>query len=781
MSWNSRRGETQREAALSSIHRFLRAAVLPALIAVFGCLLAAPSSAQAPASAVLDSVRVEGNQLTDRSLILSTFGLSPGDALAPGPVRDGIKRLWALRLFSDIQVDGERGDGGVVLTIRVVERPRITSVRLEGAKEIGDDELREKTSTKTGTLLDRRVLEEDRRKILQAYLDEGFARAAVTVLPKVTGTSAEVTFKIEEGEKSRIRAISFEGNTAFSDDDLRGEMKTRKKGFLRGGTYKPEKLEEDLERIAAFYRNHGFKDARVADHSLAYSPDGKRLEIQIQVEEGGKFTIGETRIEGNETVSDSLLAAAVTHRESQEYNEEEIDRGTANMYNIYMERGYLVGLSIRPVTEERDHVVDVVYQISEGEPSHIDDVKIVGNTHTKERVIRRVLTIRPGELFRRSSLQRSQREVFALGYFEDVQVDYEPPVGEGTDMDLVFRVKEKQTGTASAGMGYSSDAGLTGFLELGHNNLFGNGQSVTIKLERGSRRSNYELAFNEPWFLGTPTSLGAELFNTERVRDLYDETRRGGAVSVGRPLPWLDYTRAFATYRLEDVKLSDFETQEIADLFATGARRTSSVRFALLRNSTDNPFYPSNGSRLSTSSEFAGGLMGGDVDFQKHIVEQRFYFRPFWTPAVMLRMRMGALTGFKAGQSVPNYETFRLGGTTVDYLRGYDDYYVVPEENVRSSSGQTIRYPGGRYMLTLTAEYQFLIAEPVHGLLFFDAGDTWSALRDLDLTGLRRGAGFGVRLEVPLLGQIGFDYAYGFDRDGGRGGWRPHLILGRQF
>jgi outer membrane protein insertion porin family len=162
-------------------------------------------------------------------------------------------------------------------------------------------------------------------------------------------------------------------------------------------------------------------------------------------------------------------------------------------------------------------------------------------------------------------------------------------------------------------------------------------------------------------------------------------------------------------------------------------------------------------------------------------VDQRYYFRPFWRPTLMLRIRTGVLTGYRAGASVPSYETFRLGGTTVDYLRGYDDYYVVPEENLRSSGGSVIRYPGGRYALTLSAEYQFLIVEPLHGLLFFDAGDTWNDLEDLDLTSLRRGAGFGIRLEIPLLGQIGFDYGYGFDRDGGTSGWRPHLILGRQF
>jgi outer membrane protein insertion porin family len=752
---------------------------------ILGVLLAgSPSRAAAQAAgAVLDSVRVEGNKLTDTALVRSTLSLKPGTALSPPAVREGLKRLWGLRLFSDLSVDGERSERGIVLTVRVVERPRITAVRFEGADKLSSDELLEKISSKVGTLLDRSTLDSDRRKLLAAYQEEGYARAQVAPLPKITGgTKADLTFRIEEDQKCKIREISFEGNEAFDGGKLRKAIKTKRKAFLRGGGFNQEKFQEDLERVAAFCRNHGYKDARVTDHALRYSPDGKDLRISITVEEGAKFTIGEIRFEGNTVLADSILVQTVRFESGSEYNQEQIDRASAEMYNLYMERGYLVSLSIQPDTEEHDHAVDVTYRIHEGDPSRIGEVKIVGNTRTKERVIRRELSVLPGQIFRRSALQRSQRDAFALGFFEDVQVDYEPPAGpDTTGIDLMFRVKEKQTGTASAGLGYSSDAGLTGFVELGHNNLFGNGQSVTLKLERGSRRSNYEVGFNEPWFMNTPTSLGVDLYKTDRSLDLYDERRTGGSVSVGRPIPWLDYTRGFATYGLEDVKLTNFETKDIEALFVTGTRRTSSVRLGLIRNSTDNPFYPASGSRVTTSSEFAGAVLGGDTDFQKHVVDQRYYIRPFWKPALMLRMRTGILTGYHAGGSVPSYETFRLGGTTTDYLRGYDDYYVVPDENVRTSDGRIVRYPGGRYMLTLTAEYQFLIAEPVHGLFFFDAGRSWNSVHDVDLTGLKRGAGAGIRLEVPLLGQIGFDYAYGFDRDGGRSGWRPHLIFGRMF
>jgi outer membrane protein insertion porin family len=346
-------------------------------------------------------------------------------------------------------------------------------------------------------------------------------------------------------------------------------------------------------------------------------------------------------------------------------------------------------------------------------------------------------------------------------------------------------VQEKQTGTASAGAGYSSQSGVTGFVELGHNNLFGNGQSIAIRLERGGKRSNVELSFTEPWFRDTPMTLGADIFNTQRDLDFYDRRDVGGGVRLGRPLPWPDYTRGVVAYDLRDVTLSNIrpvsagEPSNLAELRATKwPRRVSSVTVTFTRNSTDNPFYPTRGSRLTWSSEIAGGLFGGVEHFTKETTELRNYTKLRGPVALMLRGR----AGFLAGSTVPDYERFRLGGTTSDYLRGYPDYYVVPRANItRDASGRVLdRYPGGRSMLILTSELQFPIADPLHGLLFFEAGNTWNSTRDLDLGDLRKSLGLGIRLEVPALGRVGFDVGYGFDREEG-GKWETHFQLGNTF
>jgi outer membrane protein insertion porin family len=284
----------------------------------------------------------------------------------------------------------------------------------------------------------------------------------------------------------------------------------------------------------------------------------------------------------------------------------------------------------------------------------------------------------------------------------------------------------------------------------------------------------------------------------------------GGSVRLGRPLPWPDYSRGSVSYRLEDVTI-DGELQGTQDSIAFAGQplgqavRTSSLETGFNRNSTNNPFYPTKGTRLDVSDEFAGGPFGGRVDFHKHRIEGRLYFpSPLKGVTTMVRARLGLLAGY-AGQNsaVPAYERFRLGGgSTADPLRGYDDYQVVPGKYDRllpnvvrravydttgtvidttfvsdTTGFSRIRYPGGRFMSVFTLEQQFPIVHPLHAVLFFDAGNTWDQWREIKPFDLKMGAGLGLRMEIPLLGNIGLDYGYGFNRDDGPRA-KAHFLLG---
>ena len=747
--------------------------------------LATPDDSTSGPAPIIRSVAATGFVNVDSLVVVRTFAINPGQPYDPKEVRSGVRRLFATGLFTDVTVSDAPAPGGVALTIHVSERPRVKEITFHGVKKIEASTLKGKLTVAEGQLLDPGTLELDARKIEAAYGAEGYTHAKVAPHTEVVGAGAvRIVFDVQEGAKVKVRGIVFHGNQTLKSEDLAKAMESKTPGFLRSGAHKPEHIEKDETKLRLHMRTRGYKDADVDSIVALDAPDGKGVTLHVFLREGPRYRFGDLSWSGNTAVPTAALQLATVPKPGATYNEAQIQKTLENAYSLYQEQGFLF-LSIEPKMTDRDSIVDVVFQVQEGSRSRIANLDITGNTRTKENVIRREATVYPGDTFRRSALMRTQRDIFGLGYFQDVNVDYEP-TGDSADINLTLKVQEKQTGTASAGAGYSSQSGLTGFIELGHNNLFGNGQSVNIRLERGAKRNDLELSFTEPWFRDTPLTIGFDIFNTRRNLDFYDRKDVGGGVRLGRPLRWPDYTRGIIAYDLRDVTLNNFvgyragEPSNLQTLRKTQwPRRVSSVTLTFSRNSTDNPFYPSRGSKILLMNEVAGGLLGGVESFYKETFENKTYTRLGGPFVLMLRGK----TGFLGGGQVPDYERFRLGGTTADYLRGYPDYYVVPRANVARDSltGAVLdRYPGGKTMLITTSELQFPIADPLHGLIFFEAGNTWNSTHDLDLGDLRKSIGFGVRLEVPALGRIGFDLGYGLDReDGSR--WEPHFQLGNTF
>ena len=731
------------------------------------------------------SVRATGFAQVDSIVVIRTFGLRPGDAYSRDAVREGVRRLYQSGLYTDVNVTDAPAEDGVALTVAVTERPRLHAVKFEGEGKIEESTLKGKLTLAEGQLLDQGTLQLDQGKIADAYAEEGYSRAKISgrVVPAGPGT-VDVVFTVEPGEKQKVRDIVIHQerpSPGIFANDLRASMKSETPGFLKGGVYKPSYLEEDMTQLRLHMRSRGYKDADVDSIRPEFMADGKSVRLHVYVRPGERYRFGSIQWSGNASVSTEALQSITVVVMNSPYSEPQIHKTLEGAYTLYQELGYLY-LSIEPQFQERGSVVDVNFTIQEGSRSRVSDVQIVGNTRTKENVIRREALIRPGDVFRRSTLIRTQRDIFALGFFQDVQVDY-APTGDSADINLTLRVQEKQTGTASAGAGFASSTGLTGFLELGHNNLFGNGQSINLHLERGGKRSSFELSFTDPWFRDTPLTVGFSLFNTEREYDVYTRRDVGGGIRFGRPIAWPDYSRGLISYDLRNVTLKDFdpplpgESGNLTSLRNSDwPRLVSSVTATMSRVSTDNPFYASRGSRLVWTNTFAGGPLGGVEEFYKGTLDLKTYSRLTGPFVLMVRGR----TGFLGGKSVPEYERFRMGGTTIDYLRGYEDYYVVPRANITRDpiTGRVVeRYPGGRRMIIAGAEIQFPVAEPLHGLLFFDAGNSWNSTREVDLGDLRRSVGFGVRFEVPALGRIGFDVGYGLDREEGAG-WRTHFQLG---
>ncbi len=744
--------------------------------------LSAPSFEPAPAVVQrVGRIRVVGNTVTDSARVVRSFEVLPGSRYTADAVRRGIRKLVGLGLFDDVSVDEEdSGDPAVVdLVISVRERPRIGRITFTGNKKRQTDDLEKKLFLRTGEVFSWTIAQTQVDSLVKYYKTEGYVRATVeAAADSAAPGQVDLRFAIVEGEKVKITDIEFIGLHAFPADKAKKGLKTKRKWLLGGGNLADESFAEDREKLENWYKERGYRDFRVVDVTTKPGKAAKDLTMVITVEEGPRYRVDKVAWTGNTKVSTGRLMAMSDDITNVVYNRTKIQKAISDAYGEYADHGYLY-LNIDPREDVRDSTVSLTMVVTEGQPSHVRYVNIRGNRATREKVIRRELTIHERDQFRRSALVRTQGDLMRLGFFENVDINFEP--AESTDVDITLKVKEKNVGTASAGAGYSGETGLTGFLELGHNNVLGNGQSLQLHLERGSRRSNYFLSFTEPWFRDTPTLLGLSGYASDQEYDFYNEKRVGGSVRLGRPLRWPDYSRGSIGYRLENVTLT--RTVLNGPLTPTDSIAISGFEFNVPQRSS------------TVELNFQRGPFGGSVDFHKHRWEGRVYFPSVLRRVTtMVKARVGMADEYSGQRGpIPPYERFRLGGgSTIDPLRGYDDYMVVPEKFIRqvavfrdttpggpdSSRYTTSRYPGGRWFTTFTFEQQFAIAHPLHGVLFLDAGNTWDLVSEYRPLDLRLGAGVGLRLEIPLLGNVGFDYGYGFDRDD-HPRWVGHFLIGQ--
>jgi outer membrane protein insertion porin family len=767
---------------------------------------AAADTAAEAAPLHVGRVLVTGNVTSDSLRVVRTFEVFPGTLFSDEAVRRGMRKLYALGVFEDVSTSKDEHDGVVDVTIHVKERSRIGKFVFTGNHKKETADLEKKLFLRTGEAYSPTSVQTQVDSLLKFYRDDGYAQ--VKIEPGADTLAAPnqvaVRFDIVEGEKVRIARVIVHGAAGVPEDRVRKEMKTKPHKFFGGGDIKEENFEEDRQKVEAYERAHGYRDAHVVGHELVPGDTPRHLNYILTVDEGPRYRFGKVSWSGPKAVAEADLQKNWKGKEGDLYDASKIERVQGEAYAAYAEKGYLY-LNVEPRESVRDSIVDVTFGVTEGQPSRVRYVNVVGNKGTREKVVRRQLSVHEGDRFRRSALERSRGDLMRLGIFSDVGMDFS--AAESSDVDVNVKVVEKQVGTASAGAGYTSEAGLTGFIELGHNNVLGNGQALQLHLERGSTTSNYNLSFTEPWFHDTPTLLGFSLYSSSIDRDYFREARTGASVQIGRPLRWPDYSHLSASYRLENVAYDSLtinvqptvvDSITFADIHPGKIQLTSTFGLSFTRNSTDNPFYPTRGTRFSYVPEFAGGPFGGTVSYHKHRIEGRVYFPSLLHGVTtMLRARLGMVGEYmnQHETQVPSYERFRLGGgSTIDPLRGYDDYEIVPDEFDRFVQERTdtstvtgvhkyeftsvrVRYPGGRYFDTFTAEQQFLVVNPLHAVIFYDAGDTWDNRDGFAHQKLKMGAGVGFRLEIPLLGNIGFDYGYGFNRDD-HPKWVGHFLLG---
>lgn len=743
---------------------------------LFGVIMLAAAGVSA---VPIGKIEVTGNVFVTEQKVLSVFGVRPGDELVDSKVTEAVRRLFDSKEFSDVRVSYRLEEGKAVIMLAVEEYPRVKEVRLQGFDKLKREDIEPKVALKEGYFARPSLISQDVAAIETLYVDKGYTRARVDVkrIPLEREHSVIVVYQITEGKKVKIRHIDFLGNGAIESAELRKKMETKENKWWRGGDFKPHVLEDDLAKLKALYGDEGYLDATVELDRQEEAKNGKTIDLYIRVNEGQRYSVGAITWSGNTVATNDEIKKYVDLKEGEPFSLGRVEAMQAGINSIYWEQGYIRS-GITPQRSVRRQRIDLHLAIAESEPSSVNEIKISGNTKTFENVIRREFTVYPGDRFVLAKVRRSLRDVVSLGYFEgNPGIDTEPANEKG-DVNLLISVKEKTTGNFKMGAGFSQLNSLSGFFGVQENNLFGRGKNVSVDWEFGRYRKNINCSYTEPNLLGTENSLTLTLYNwiQDAVRQqYYTDRRKGFSLQLGRPFPLLDYTRFYASYRFENVSLSDFSDSypENGVLRLTKwPLNKSSLLVTFTRNSTDNPFHPTTGSVSSVSAELCGGPLQGNVKYMRYSGEISWFRNLFWKLTFHLNMESAVIDGLKRASEVQDFEKFRLGGNRRYALRGYDFYEVVPEGNDE--------YVGGRFMTTFTHEVILPITEQVYALCFFDAGNTWNSFGQADLFHLKRGIGLGVRLEMPGMGTLGFDYGYGLDKEGGAG-WEPHFTFGTFF
>src|SRR3954469_7096153 len=684
------------------------------------------------------------------------------------------KRLWATNFLDDLAIDVRdvryaNGVLGKVLVYNMEERQRVKIVDYVGTEKVDTSKIEEALKAKSisirlDSFIDPGLIRRVSGVVHDVYAEKGYE--FVEVKPEIKPIEGgpklvNVTFHITEGPKVKIRKGDFVGNTALKDSKLERQIKEKKAGIvpviLGNGTYKADKFEEDADKVVAYYRDHGYIEARVGQPELKILEDSKDsktrfVELRIPVTEGEKYRIGKIEFDGNKIVNATALRPLFQIQEGEIYSEKKIRKGFEKAKEVYGGGGYmdftgypdlaprgapttpangspdLSGPAAPPATPSGPPIVDVTLRLQEGKQYFVNRITFVGNTTTRDNVIRREIRLVESGVFNTEALKYSVKRLNQLGYFEPLEgeaIGVDKTAGADNKVDIKLKFEEQNRNQLTFGAGVSQYDGFFGQLAFQTSNFLGRGETFTVSAQQGSRATNYQLAFSEPFLFDRPQTAGVDLFIRElQYIGLYTQKSRGGNFVYGFQVA--DFARMFINYSLEDVQVKDLNpafsdprvlrgNPLLADSLLTqqgGKRIISKIGPSYVFNTVDNPIFPTAGKRYSLSFDVAG--IGGNTSFINPRTEGVWYFPQNKRTSLGFRAAWEYLRPYGDTRVLPIFQKIFLGG---EYsIRGFDIRSVSPRDE---NSGVPV---GGNKSLLFNAEYLIHIAGPVRLVLFFDAG-----------------------------------------------------------
>ncbi len=729
----------------------------------------------ADASLKIVEVRVEDNRRVEAEAIRRTLKQKVGDVFNPLKTADDLRALWSLKYFADVQLLVQRMPTGIAYVVRVKEKPAVRAVQLTGNDELSKDDFKETIDIKSYSILDLAAVQRNVKKIQEKYVEKGFFLAEVThkLEPVEGGQEVDVVFVINEHAKVMVKEINFLGTEKVSPDDIKPYLATREGGYLSfmtsEGVYREELFQRDLQAIQAVYYDRGFVNVKVDKPVVSLSADKRFIYISIRVEEGEPYAIGKLDFSGELVESKDELRARMTSQEGVLFNRSFLAKDIQAITDVYYDAGYAYA-NITPVTavNAEARTIDLTFDVQRGRQVTIERIDVVGNTKTRDKVIRRQLRVFEGELFSGTGLRRSKEKVTALGYFETVEVAHKPG-SDDSHVVVTVEVKEKSTGTFQVGLGFSNVESFIFTAQIAQQNALGWGQSVSANMQLSGLRSFFQLQYFDPYFLDTNFIFSVDAYRTQLDYFGFVRDAKGGNASLGYYLVQ-DEMSVSLGYMLEWVNVEpgrDFQSQvSLFGQFRSG--NTSAVRVSWTWDRRNNRLFPSQGFLSSVTAELGPGFLGGSYQFNRYTAFQNAYFPlPFGT-VFKMHLQGGYIQQLDRDNALPSSELYFLGG--IQTIRGYPLRTVTPTELVGSSTNPdaTIRSfgIGGDKQVIFNAELEFPIFEKVgiRGVLFYDAGNAFG--RDARFfedkaynlpLGLFHSVGFGFRWFSPI-GPLRFEW-----------------------
>lgn len=805
-----------------------------------------------PKQYIINKVKVSGIKYLDPEVVASMSGLTKGDTIMiPSDyLSSTLKTMWNQRIYSDVQILTEPVGDSVNIEIVLRERPRVYDWKIEGVRKGQMSELLETLKLKKGSELSDFVLNSSKDAIRKYFAEKGFYNADVSVRLENDTTLENVVnvfFVVDRKNRVKIGKIDFEGNTALSDRQLRRSFKkTHQKSIniFKGAKYKEKDYEEDKENLIDFYNSRGYRNATILSDSV-YRINDKRLGIALKVDEGNKFYYRNVSWTGNSVYETRQLNDMLGISKGETYDKKTLHKrlgigkhadyeDMSSISSLYQNNGYLFS-SIDPgeVVVGEDSI-DINVKIFEGKQAKINEVKISGNHRVNDRVIRRELYVRPGELYNRALLMQTIRQLNQMQHFDPEKtspgIDLVPNSNELVDISFPLEEVPSDKFEISGGWGSNMFVGSVGvrlnnvslknFFKGSEWRPYPHGQNQQLAIRGQTNGSYYKaisLNFTEPWLGGKkPNSLTVGLYYSDET-DAYYAWQSGNrhfrtigvSVGIGRRLSWPD--RYFTIYN--EISYQAYNLKDWSSFLVTnGTSNIFALKTVLARNSVDSPIYPRTGSEFSLSLTLTPpySLFQKNVDYAdpnlpdykryKWIEYHKWQFKAQWyypltnnnKLVLMARAEMGYLGSYNKNKPSP-FEGFDVGGdgmsgynvygVEIVGLRGYENSALTPYTYTADGRAD---YARAYNKYTMEIRYPFILkpSSTIYGLVFAEGGNAFKSWKEFDPFLIKRSIGVGARIYLPIVGMLGIDWGYGFDKAVGqteRSGSQVHFIIGTQF